>query len=167
MSIRIHFMMAFMSRFLFCTLALSFVFMQGCARRISANTYHAGHVGEASETYRGVVVSKRVVTVQEAERMQDNTTGMIGGGLAGGVLGSMIGKGHGSTLGALAGAAAGATGGAFLQDHLGTQDGIEYVVRLENGRMMTVVQGPDVSVGVGQKVLIMVSHTGRSRVVPA
>jgi outer membrane lipoprotein SlyB len=148
-------------------LSISSLFMQGCARRISANSYHAGHVGEASETYKGVVVSKRVITVQESERMQDNTTGMVAGGVAGGLLGSMVGKGKGSLLGGIAGAGLGATGGAFLQDHLGTQDGIEYVIRLENGRMMTVVQGPDVAINIGQSVLIMVSHTGRSRVIPA
>lgn len=154
------------SVFLLSLLTFSIV-GSGCARRISANTYHSAHVGEASKTYKGTIVSKRTVTVQEAERMQDNTTGMLAGGVGGAALGSMIGKGHGSTLAMLAGGALGATGGAYAQDYLGTQDGFEYAVKLDNGQMMTVVQGVDTSLNVGQKVLVMVSHSGRSRVVPA
>ena len=142
------------------------ILSSGCARRISSNTYHADHVGEASFSYQGTVVSVRKVTVKEAERMQDNTTGMVAGGLGGAVLGSTIGKGTGQGVAAIGGGLLGATAGAFLQDYLGTQDGIEYVVRLTNGQIMTVVQAPDNPLSVGQRVLVIVGDAGRSRVVP-
>ena len=61
-------------------------------------------------------------------------------------------------------AAAGAVAGAYAEKALKSQNAMEYVVALENGESKTVVQGLDPTLAVGQKVWLMVSYQGRSRV---
>ena len=137
----------------------------GCARQISPNVYKASHVGEASRTYSGVVVSMRTVEVEEGERLEENGLGLMGGGLAGGVAGSFVGKGHGNVAAAGLGAVLGAVGGALLEKEVKKQNAYEYVVKLTDGSALTVVQGMDTQFQIGQKVLVIVSNQGRSRVI--
>lgn len=154
-----------MKTFLSLLLLAGVAFSTGCARQISSNVYSAHSVGEASETYPGVIIGARTVTVEDQEYLGDNTLGIVGGGVGGALLGSTIGKGKGNTLATVAGGVLGATGGAFAEKALKSQQGIEYVVSLENGQTRTVVQGTDPQLSVGQQVFVMVSHHGRSRVV--
>ena len=138
----------------------------GCAKNISANEYSEAEAGAVKQTYRGTVIAARPVKVNGSDSLGDNQAGLLGGGLAGGVLGSQFGAGRGQVVGAVLGAAAGALGGAFLEKGLKTQDGMEYTVELSSGRVMTLVQGPEPRLSVGQAVLVMVGSKGRSRVVP-
>ena len=145
-----------------CGLAVSMT--TGCARQISSNVYSASSVGEVSTTHPGVVISARQVTVEDQEYLQDNTLGLVGGGVAGALAGSQVGKGRGNTLATIGGGVIGATAGSFAEKALKTQEAMEYIVALENGESRTVVQGMDPSLVVGQKVWLIVSHQGRSRV---
>ncbi|MGB0935637.1 MAG: glycine zipper 2TM domain-containing protein [Alphaproteobacteria bacterium] len=150
----------------FSVVAVSLLALSGCARNISPNTYKASHVGEASFTYQGVVASARQVVVENSEELEQNSTGILGGGLAGGLAGNQFGGGSGNVAATVGGAVLGGIAGAFAEKALKSQDAMEYVVRLNNGSMMTVVQGMDLQLAMGQRVLVMVSHDGRSRVVP-
>lgn len=145
---------------------LAVVALSGCARNIEGGTYSAGSVGEASFTYQGVIVSARKVTVEGHEELQDNVLGMALGGAGGALVGNQIGSGRGNTAATIVGGLAGATAGAFAEKALKQQDGMEYAVKLTNGSMMTVVQGMSGAMSPGQRVLVMVSQDGRSRVVP-
>lgn len=149
--------------------ALGFVaialLMGGCAKEIGSDTYSDAEAGAIKQTYRGTVISARKVKVQGEDKLENNSLGLIGGGLAGGVLGSQIGKGRGSTVGMVAGAGAGALGGSLAQQALSKQEGMEYTVELTSGRIMTIVQGLQPPLQVGQPVLVMVGNKGRSRVV--
>ena len=140
--------------------------MGGCAKNINPNEYSENEVGAVKQTYKGVVISVRPVKVQGSDKLSDNTLGAVGGGVAGGLLGSQIGQGSGSVVGLVVGAAAGALGGSLLEKGLKSQDGIEYTVELQSGRIMTIVQGPESTLSVGQHVLVMVGYNGRSRVIP-
>jgi len=136
-----------------------------CASDIGANQHSSASVGSASRTVMGTVVSVRQVQVRD----DDNTVGTLAGGAAGGIAGAQIGRGSRATaLGAVGGALAGAAVGNMAQRTLTNQAGFEYVVRLDNGEMVTVVQGADVLMAVGQRVMV-VFGTGntRSRVIPA
>lgn len=144
----------------------SLLVMTGCARNIGASNYASAGVGESMTSYPGVIVSKRQVTVQDQDKLQDNTLGMVAGGVGGGLLGSTIGQGKGSTLAAVGGAAAGALAGAYAQQELSKQEAFEYTIQLDNGTLKTVVQGLDVNLSSGQRVILHVSHQGRSRIVP-
>jgi outer membrane lipoprotein SlyB len=135
-----------------------------CARQISSDVYSSGQVGEVSTTYPGVIRSVRVVTMQNGEQLEDNGLGIVGGGVAGGVVGSAVGRGN--LLPTAAGAIAGAVGGAFLEKKLKEQNALEYVVQLDYGGMVTVVQGTDQAFGEGQPVYVLMSPNGRSRIIP-
>lgn len=144
----------------------SLVLLNGCARNIEAGTYASGNVGEAMTSYEGVLVAKRQVDVENKDKLQDNQTGMLAGGVGGAVVGSQFGGGRGSALATVAGAALGALGGAYAEKAMTGQKGWEYTVRINDGGLKTVVQGLDVNLNVGQKVILHVGYKGRSRVVP-
>lgn len=145
--------------------AVSATLVTGCARQISPDVYKAGHVGETSNTYAGRIVSARQVLVEDQEYLEDNKMGLLGGGILGGVLGNQMGKGLGNTLATGAGLAAGAAAGAMVEKEAKKQYGMEYVVQLDNGSMVTIVQGAP-AFAVGTRVYVMKSHNGRSRIQP-
>ena len=137
----------------------------GCSRETSSDVYDNQHFGEAATTYSGTVMQMRQVTVKNGEGWQDNSTGMFGGGLAGALLGSTIGHGDGAVLATVAGGLAGATGGAAFEEHMKTQKAIEYIVQLDNGELKTIVQAAEPAMHTGEKVYVMISREGRSRIV--
>ena len=139
--------------------------LNGCARDISPNSYSDSHVGEASRTYKGRIVSVRTVNVGP-EQLGDSYMGTAVGGIGGGILGNQFGKGHGRLATTAGGAILGALGGAFAEKELKNQDAFEYIVELQNGEMRTVVQGMDTKFSPGQSILLMISDRGRSRIVP-
>lgn len=144
------------------TLALA-----GCARQISPNTVEGSAVGEVNEAFFGTVQQVRVVQVQEGDRLQENTTGALVGGVVGAGVGSLIGGGWGRVLASGAGALIGAGAGAVAERELSRQQALEYTVRLDNGRMVTVVQGGvENPLGQGSRVIVQMSTQGRARVVP-
>jgi outer membrane lipoprotein SlyB len=144
----------------------SLLLLTNCAKNISSSEYSEDEVGSVKYTYKGVVISARAVKVQGGDSLEDNKVGLIGGGLAGGLLGSQVGRGSGNVVGAVLGAAAGALGGSLAEKGLKSQEGMEYSVELKDGRVMTIVQGRDNPLSVGQRVLVMVGSKGRSRIVP-
>ena len=137
----------------------------GCARNISSNAYSDSTVGEASRTFRGTIASVRTVQVGP-DQLDKNVVGGGIGTLAGGVAGNQFGKGHGNLAMTAGGAILGAVAGAYAEKELKTQEAFEYIVRLNNGEMRTVVQGTDTRLSPGQRVLLMVGERGRSRIVP-
>ncbi|MBL0319575.1 MAG: hypothetical protein IPP74_09880 [Alphaproteobacteria bacterium] len=139
--------------------------VSACQREISSGAYSSNHIGEASDTFEGTVISVRQIQVKEADKLQDNGAGLATGAVAGGVGGAMFGKGRGSLGAAAAGAILGGLTGAYAQQQLSKQQGMEYIVKLTNGQVMTVVQGLDNPLVVGDKAFVIVSNDGRSRVV--
>lgn len=151
----------------------SVALMTGCASRIGANNYSAVGVGETMTSYVGTVISKRQVQVNEKKRWGDGGPGAAVGAGAGAVAGLGVGGGRGNIAATLGGAVIGGIAGAFIEDKLGTQAGFEYTVQLDNGTLKTVVQGVDIDIPVGQRVLFHEANKGnrlagqaRSRIVP-
>jgi outer membrane lipoprotein SlyB len=161
--------------------------VSGCARDLSSNVYSSGST--LSLTLDGKVVAVRQVTVKENDKLGNNSGGMLAGGVAGGVLGSTVGSGNGQTVAVVGGALAGAALGAVVEDKLGTAKGYEYVVKVDTSKLksnyyegntamrnaissattsgvVTIVQGADTVLSVGQKVYIIFSDD-RTRVVAA
>ena len=145
--------------FLICAAMLN-----GCARNISSNTYSDSHVGESSETLSGRIISVRNVMVGP-EELGNSQAGAALGGIAGGIAGYQFGGGRGQVATTGLGAIAGALAGAYAEKELKTQEGLEYIVELNNGEMRTVVQGNDVKFRPGQRVYLIVSTNGRSRII--
>ncbi|HUS55401.1 MAG TPA: glycine zipper 2TM domain-containing protein [Thermohalobaculum sp.] len=141
--------------------------LAACARQISPNVVEGGSTGQAMRTEIGWVESARVVQVQEQDRLQDNSAGLLIGGATGGLLGNQIGHGWGRVLATGAGALAGATVGAITEKELTNQTAIEYVFRNEIGQLYTIVQGPQPRLSPGQRVYLQSAASGRARLVPA
>ena len=135
-----------------------------CAADIGANQYDSAAVGSVTQALKGTVISVRTVTVRDS----DKATGTAVGALAGGLGGSQIGKGTTATiLGATGGALLGGAAGNLAQRGLSSQQGYEYVVQLDNGSVVTITQGNDVLLAVGQRCMVLYGSSGsRARVIP-
>ncbi|MDR3179364.1 MAG: glycine zipper 2TM domain-containing protein [Holosporaceae bacterium] len=157
-----------MKKILFLTVALcgTAVLISGCARNISSSTYDAKTLGAATDTYECVVVKVRKVLVEEGERLEENKTGTLVGAIAGGALGNAFGGGRGRVVTTAGGALLGGIGGAFAEKALKSQEGLEYLVKLNSGQMKTIVQSADNPLYPGQLAFLIVDHRGRSRVIP-
>ena len=134
--------------------------LTGCGENYSGNRYEGSAVGEIQRTDTGTVISLRKVEIKP----ETSGTGTALGAVAGGIAGSMFGGGHAKILTATAGAVAGGVAGNAIATR--TQDGIEYTIRLDNGAVVTITQDPTPVISVGQKVRLIYSQKGRSRVVP-
>ena len=122
-----------------------------CTSNIGADDYAVQNVNTVQSAQIGTIISVRKVIVRN-----ENGGGALLGTVAGGVAGSQIGRG--STAGVL-----GALGGA-IQDGLSKQAGYEYVIQLQNGGVVTVTQGNDVLMTVGEKCLVI--YGPQARVIP-
>lgn len=139
----------------------------GCAPRIGANNVSIQSAGEMSQTLRGTVVGARVVTISASSPGMDNQpgAGALIGALGGGLLGSQIGQGKGSVVAGVAGAAAGGVAGHLLGQKLTDQEGMEYQIQLERGDLVTMRQGADPMLRVGQRVMVINAGRGHGRVI--
>lgn len=138
--------------------------MSACAPKLGGNDYSAKGVGEISQTFKGTVIAARPIMINSSDGKL-GAGALIGGG-SGALLGSTVGGGKGRLVtGVLGGLAAGAAG-HFLEQKMSEQEGIEYQVQLDQGNVVTIAQGADPKLAVGQRVLVVQSGKDRSRVVP-
>lgn len=143
------------------------VSLGACARDLGGASVDSARVGQAQNTERGVVRSVRAVNITEGDRLQDNVGGGLVGGVAGGLIGSQIGGGRGAVVATGLGALAGAAAGAAAQRETSRQTGFEYVVEVNFGRLLTVVQTDAQPIPVGTQVFVMTGGGQRSRITPA
>ena len=133
--------------------------LSACAPDISAGSYTTGQVGQAAATAPGVIVAATPVKVSNAGGLN---VGTAVGAIAGGVAGSAIGGGaRANILGGVGGALAGGLLGNYAEQKLTTQTGMQYSVRLRNGRLYTITQGMNPVLAVGQRVLVIFSNPAR------
>jgi outer membrane lipoprotein SlyB len=109
------------------------VLLAGCSHP-SGTTYGAGDVGRTIETAQGSVVSSRVVKVAG----EANMVGPVAGGALG-ASGSALAF-QGSGLVAVIGGVLGAGMGYLAQQQMNNRQGIEYVLQMDDGRTVTLVQ---------------------------
>lgn len=114
---------------LLSTIAISALMLSACAREMSSDVYTSSSA--SGKVLEGTVVSARQVTIKDSDKLENNSAGILGGGVVGGIAGASAGKGTGKGLAAAGGALAGAAIGALVQDKLGTSKGMEYVVRID------------------------------------
>ena len=102
----------------------------------SSTTYGDSEVGHTIETAQGSVVSSRVVDVA-------GEPGFIGAG-AGAAVGAAGGglavNGPASLLVAIVGGLVGAGIGYMAESEISDRDGIEYILQMDDGRLVTLVQ---------------------------
>jgi outer membrane lipoprotein SlyB len=134
-------------------LAVASLLLAGCAHP-SSTTYETGDVGRTIETAQGSIVSSRVVKIAG----DTNAAGPLAGGALG-AAGSALAF-QGSGLVAVIGGVLGAGIGYLAQKQLNNREGIEYVLEMEDGRTVTLVQNrasDETPLPDGTPVLVQVS----------
>ena len=154
----------------------------GCGRDLSTTSYVSSSTFNL--TLEGTVLNVRDVTIKEGEGSGENVQGALVGAGIGGVAGGIAGRSGGAALG---GALIGGTIGSIA--HSSATAGYEYVIKLDTskiqdeyyegnsamrnvistaraGGIVTIAQGTDIRIPVGQKVYVIYSNN-RSRVIPA
>ena len=138
---------------LLLALPLTAAGIAGCASDIDSNYYSTGSVGQVSQAQGCTVVSVRPIKVST-----QNGAGTAIGGIAGGQIG---GGNTAHLLGAVGGAILGGFAGNAAQEGLTSQQGYEYIVRLDNGNTVSTTQGADVLLNPGQRCQIIFGNPAR------
>lgn len=134
--------------------------LMGCQSNINSDHYATNQTGKVSTVSQCTVMNVRYVGVND-----DSGAGSLVGTIAGGVAGSTIGGGsRAHTLGAVGGALIGGLVGSAAEQGLSSQTGIEYVVRLDNGQVISITQGTQGALSVGQRCLVLFGNP--SRIIP-
>lgn len=130
--------------------------LAGCAHP-SSTTYNSGDVGRTIETSEGSVLSSRVVEITG----ETSAVGPVAGGAAAAATSGLIFTGSGSGLIALLGGLIGAGAGYLIQQAANDREGFEYVLKMDDGRTVTLVQNreddEEVPLENGTPVLVQVS----------
>lgn len=135
--------------------------LPACTSDINSDYYEAGQVGRVNKVIKGIVISARTIYVTD----EDRGTGSLAGAVIGGVAGSMVGGDRNmNVLGAAVGGTAGAAIGSKTEKVITKQDATEYVIETDDGKIMSITQGNDQTLKIGQRILVI--YGNRARVVP-
>jgi outer membrane lipoprotein SlyB len=144
---------------------LACLFLLSACQRPGQNTYAYSEVGKASLVNFGTVVAVREVNVKG----QNTGAGALAGAAGGGIAGNQIGAGGGNAAATLVGVVAGAVIGAVAEQAIANRTATEYIITLETGATVTVVQdhndGEQV-INLGDRVILQMTG-GTQRVLPA
>lgn len=154
-------MKKFHPHYLCSILALSL--LTGCTASLSPDVYTTRSAEQIHRVEKGVITSRRAVKV--TGNNDDLGVGAITGGTLGAVAGSQIGGGSGSLAAGIGGALLGGLAGNQIQQGLSTQTGIEYIVKLRNNSLISIVQAPVPAFNRGEHVLVQYSAEGRPRLI--
>lgn len=127
----------------------------GCATP-SGSTYEAPDVGRTIETTRASVVSSRVVDIAG----ETDFKGPVAGGIIGASAAGLTVHGSGAGIIAVLAGLVGAGAGYLAQQQFNNREGIEYILDMEDGRMVTLVQNredDEQPIADGTPVLVQVS----------
>jgi outer membrane lipoprotein SlyB len=135
--------------------------MTGCASNLSGSTYSRADARAVQSVRMGTVESLRPVQIEGTR----TPIGTLAGAAAGGIAGSSIGGGRGSAIATVLGGVAGGAAGAAAEEGLTRSQGVEIVVREDDGATRAYVQAVDPSqqFRIGDRVRIS-SVNGASRV---
>ena len=117
--------------------------------------------GQQSTVQAGVITSMQAITSQGRAGLGSTVVG----GAAGGVLGNQVGGGSGKKVATAAGALLGARAGARRSAARDTQNNIEFIIKLDNGNSISVVQSAGTASGfkAGDKVNVITAADGNTR----
>lgn len=135
--------------------------LSGCASNLSGSSYSRSDARAVQTVRMGTVESLRAVQIEGTR----TPIGALAGTAVGGIAGSGIGGGRGSTVATVLGGVAGGMAGAAVEEGITRQQGVEIVVREDDGSTRAYVQAvdPNQQFRVGDRVRIA-SVNGTSRV---
>lgn len=137
--------------------------LTACGANLDLDRYETSGAGNVNTVSEGVIISARPVTIAT----ENGDVGQLAGGIIGGVAGGQISDNAlTQTIGAVGGAVLGGYLGGKAQEGLSAQGGIEYIVKLDSGKAVTLTQGDDVKFSVGQSVYVLDADYGeRARII--
>jgi len=141
-------------------IAMVFMFMAGCASSRSGEVYSRDQARRVQTVQMGTVESVKAVKIEGTK----TPVGTIAGAAAGGAVGSTIGRGSGRTVATVLGAIAGGVAGSAVEEQVTRKDGLEITVKLDEGRVISIIQEADVQFMVGDRVRVLTAEDGTTRV---
>ena len=137
--------------------------LSACGANLDTDRYATTGAGHVNTVSQGVIINVRPVTIAT----EDGEVGQLAGGIVGGVAGGMIGDNTlTQTIGAVGGAVLGGYLGGKAQEGLSMQRGMEYIVKLDSGKSVTLTQGDDEVFEVGQHVYVLdADYDKRARII--
>ena len=139
-------------------LSIAAVTLSGCVQQsLQGNVYTRS---EASQVQQLEYATVEQVTPVIIEGDKNNPVGVGAGAIVGGLAGSTIGGGKGSSIATVLGAVAGGLAGQALQEEATRVQGQEIVLRMDNGKLLSVVQEVENNLffRIGDKVRVLRSN---------
>lgn len=133
----------------------------GCASSNSGDVYSRDEARRVQTVQMGVVEGLRPIRIEGTKSQIGTGAGTIIGAIAGGG----AGQGRGSSIGSVLGAVAGGMAGAAAEEGYTRENGVEVTVRLETGRIISVVQTGKADFKIGDRIRIL-QVDGTTRVAP-
>jgi len=133
----------------------------GCMSTLTGESYSRDEARRVQTVEYGMVEYVRPVVIEGTK----SGVGPAAGAAVGGIGGSTIGHGRGSAAATVVGAVAGGVAGGLAEEAATRKQGVEITVRMDNGRLISVVQ--EVSAGMsfqaGDRVRVL-SLGGTTRI---
>jgi len=130
-----------MNKAILLTTVLTASLVTGCAQQgLYGTSYSRDQVRQAQTVQYGTIESVTPVVI---EGRDDGIVGSGTGAIVGGIAGNQIGGGSGRTLATVVGAVAGGLVGQRIEKSATTRQGQELTIRLDSGRVVSVVQEVD------------------------
>jgi outer membrane lipoprotein SlyB len=148
-----------MKRFNHLLLLCIAIVVGGCASSNAGDTYSRDQTRRMQNVLTGTVESTRAVKVEGTQ----SGVGAGAGAVVGGIAGSGTGQGRGSSIGAVLGAVAGGVVGAAAEEGVTRENALEITIRLDSGRVISVVQTGKEEFAPGDRVRVM-EGAGETRV---
>ncbi|MFV3333819.1 glycine zipper 2TM domain-containing protein [Pseudomonas sp. NY15437] len=149
------------STLLLTALFTSAALLSGCASDLSGSSYSRADARAVQNVRMGTIESLRPVQIEGTK----TPIGTLAGAAVGGIAGSSIGGGRGQAITTILGGVAGGMAGSAVEEGVTRTQGVEIVVREDDGSTRAYVQAVDANqqFRVGDRVRIM-SVNGNSRV---
>ncbi|WP_440468514.1 glycine zipper 2TM domain-containing protein [Pseudomonas sp. YH-1] len=148
------------STLLLTALFTSAALLSGCASNLSGSSYSRADARSVQNVRMGTIESLRPVQIEGTK----TPIGTLAGTAIGGIAGNSIGGGRGKAITTILGGVAGGAAGSAVEEGITRTQGVEIVVREDDGATRAYVQAVDSQqFRVGDRVRIM-SVNGASRV---
>jgi len=115
-------------------------------------------MGRAATVMSGLIVSIREVHISGTNTGVGSTAGAVAGATAGSQIGGSV---EANIIGAVGGAVVGGIVGAIAEGALTEAGAVEFIIKQENGQVISVVQINDENLQEGEKILIIRSNKVR------
>jgi len=132
----------------------------GCAREIAPGEIEARRLDAVATAEPGIVRDVRHLAVGGARPLPDYRTGRVLGAVAGVVAGSLFRDDRARATAVALGGLFGSIAGAAVERELTRERAVSYVVALDDGRRLTVIQQAGPVAAVGARVLVATDEVG-------